>query len=291
MFFVWGIYNWFKTGLVRAILSGGKLDEAGTAALVGIALVSCMIIPYLLGSVNWALVISKLVYHDDIRRHGSGNAGATNMLRTYGKAAAACTFLGDGLKGVISVVYACLIFGHPTSEGGYLYLITAAYMAAFFAVLGHAFPCFAHFRGGKGFATTSLLILALNPGIFCILLFVFFPLVLLSRYVSLGSVVTAMFYPLLLGSFDSAFTKLGIHVLFALLIGLLVTWCHRGNLKRISEGTERKLKLWYKDAAPAEGVCADTDADEGSDTPKKTVPKSEKNKRKAKKAQREKRGQ
>ena len=113
MNWVWGIYNLFnRTGLIHAILqaNGTQPGETLSAVLLGIGFLLCVAVPYLLGSVNFALVISKRVYHDDVRRHGSGNAGSTNVLRTYGKKAAILTFLGDGLKGVLSILFACLLF-------------------------------------------------------------------------------------------------------------------------------------------------------------------------------------
>lgn len=255
-FWTWGIYNLFDNGLLRYLLARLNPTDEGRAALIGGAFALCVIVPYLLGSINWALVISRVFYHDDIRRHGSGNAGATNMMRTFGMKAAVPTFLGDGLKGVLSIVFACAIFGHPESEPYFFYTVTAAYMAAFFAILGHVFPCFAHFKGGKGFACTALCILVLNPAIFCVLLFVFFPLVIGTRYVSLGSVVTALFYPVFLSSFDSiAELPYGISSLFAFLIAALVTWAHRSNLKRIMNRTERKISLGRKNKSqtPDEG--------------------------------------
>ena len=250
----WGIYNLFKNGLLRYLLATLNPNESGRAALIGGAFALCIILPYLLGSINWAIVISRVFYHDDIRKHGSGNAGATNMLRTYGLKAAIPTFLGDGLKGVVSILIAAAIFGHPDSELYFIYNVAACYMAAFFAILGHVFPCFYHFKGGKGFASTSLCILVLNPAIFAILIFVFFPLVIGTRYVSLGSVVSALCYPVFLSSFDMARENpYGFSVLFAFLIAMLITWAHRGNLKRIMDRTERKISFGKKTAgAPAD---------------------------------------
>ena len=245
-FWVWGIYNLFDNGLVRYLLARLQPNDSGRAALIGGAFALCVIVPYLLGSINWALVISRVFYHDDIRNYGSGNAGATNMQRTFGLKAAIPTFLLDGLKGVLSIVLACALFGHPESEPYFFYTVTAAYMAAFFTIFGHVFPCFAHFKGGKGFACTALCILVLNPAVFCVLLFGFFPLVIGTRYVSLGSVVTALFYPVFLSSFDSVFTHYGINSLFAFLIAALITWAHRSNLKRIMNHTERKISLGRK---------------------------------------------
>ena len=256
MFWVFGIYNLFENGLLNVLRTSLHPDEVGEAALVGCGFVAVAILSYLLGSVNWALVISKLFYQDDIRRHGSGNAGTTNVLRTYGKRAAIFTFLGDGLKGVISVVIACAIFGFPMKGAivsgnaiydiHYIHLLTAAYLAALFAIIGHIFPIFAKFRGGKGFATFLFSAVALNPVIGLMLVAIFFVLVLGSHFVSLGSIVTAAFYPILLSSFDQAYTKYGIGTIFAFFMAALVAWSHRTNIKRLFEHTERKTYFFKK---------------------------------------------
>ncbi|MBQ8357463.1 MAG: glycerol-3-phosphate 1-O-acyltransferase PlsY [Clostridia bacterium] len=284
MFLVWGIYNLFENGLLRVLLSTFQPNENITALWIGLAFAFCIIASYLLGSVNCALVISRLFYHDDIRDHGSGNAGTTNILRSYGKKAAILTFLGDGLKGILSILIACLIFGHPTSEYYYIYLVTACYLSAFFCIFGHVFPCFSRFRGGKGFATMAVSILCLNPFIGLILAVIFFPLVLMTRYVSLGSVVTALFYPILLSSFDSITVHYGISSLIAILIAALVTWAHRGNLKRIFDRTERKLSFGHKEpvTSAAEGTVDATPEGTASE-PKKKQPMSRKKQKRLKK--------
>lgn len=250
-FLIWGIYNWFENGLLRFLFNNFTFGEGTTALLIGLGFVFCIAASYLLGSVNFALVISKFVYHDDVRKHGSGNAGATNVMRSYGKKAAILTFLGDGLKGVVAILIACAIFGHSTNDLYYVHLVSAAYLSAFFCIFGHVFPCFSHFRGGKGFATMAMCVIALNPFIALILLCLYIPLVAMTRYISLGSVVIALFYPIILSSFSKATAQLGVvqfgvPSLVALMIAALVTWAHRGNLKRIMDRTERKLKLWYK---------------------------------------------
>lgn len=255
MFFVFGIYNLFY--FFKGPLAALWTDE-NHAVLVTVGMLAVLVISYLLGSVNFALLISRTRYHDDVRTHGSGNAGTTNVLRTYGKGAAVVTFLGDGLKGVLSIVLASLIFaGVPR----FFYLQTAAYLALFGCVFGHIFPVFSHFRGGKGFATLAFSILALNPVIFVVIAVVFLTLVFSTKYVSLGSVVVALLYPVILSAFEFTL-KLGLMdnhmdlqdlllpngfaVLFAVATGALVVWAHRGNLKRISERTERRLELGRK---------------------------------------------
>lgn len=252
MFLVFGIYDlfYFFTGPIAALG-----NETNPPFLIAGGMLLVFVISYLLGSVNCALLISRIFYKDDVREHGSGNAGTTNVLRTYGKKAAIFTFIGDGLKGVLSVCLASLLFaGIP------LYLQDAAYLAAFACIFGHIFPCFAHFRGGKGFATLAMSILVLNPVIFLILAVIFFTLVLTSKYVSLGSVMVALFYPVIFSMFElrlkPGLLELhpdlpnllphGIAVLLTIAIGVLITWAHRGNLKRISNRTERKLILGKK---------------------------------------------
>lgn len=255
-----GVQDLFKGGIVRAILKNQSAEWA-SALVVGLGFGLCILLPYLLGSINTALIVSKLFFHDDVREHGSGNAGTTNVLRTYGKKPAIITFVGDSLKGVLSVLVACAIFGHPITEYGYFHMITAAYMAAFFCIFGHIFPLFSHFRGGKGFATLAGVILVLNPFLFIILLCFYLAMVLLSHFISLSSVLVALFYPMML-SVVSTITTLhlpfGTDVLFAIAMGVLITWAHRSNLRRIYDGNERKFYLRKPkvESAPAEPAQA-----------------------------------
>lgn len=253
MFFVFGIYDlfYFFQGPIAALA-----NERNYSFLIGLGMLAVLLVSYLFGSVNFALLISRTRYHDDVRTHGSGNAGTTNVLRTYGKGAAALTFLGDGLKGVLSIVVACFLFA-----GVPFYLQAAAYFAMLGCILGHIFPVFSHFRGGKGFATLLFSILVLNPVIFLLVAAVFLILVFSTGYVSLGSVVVALLYPVILSAFEFTL-KLGLMdnhmdmkellypngyaVLFAVAVGALVVFAHRGNLKRISNRTERKLELGKK---------------------------------------------
>lgn len=260
-FLVFGIYDLFRNGIIRRILNATELPEGGRAAVLGGGFLLCIVVAYLLGSINWALVISRVVYHDDVRRYGSGNAGTTNILRTYGRKAAILTFVGDTLKGAVAVLFACLVFGYPASEPYYLHLVCAAYLSAFFCIFGHVFPCFSHFKGGKGFATMAGVILVLDPVIFLILFAMYVPLVLLSHYVSLSSIIAAMFYPVLLSSFDSTRPiPLGVHALIAMLIAALIVWCHRSNIKRLLNHTENKFYL--KKRAPKEEPTAASEDEE-----------------------------
>lgn len=259
--FAFGVYDLFDTGLLHGVLHLGGMEDVGRAVTIGLGLLACMVVGYLLGSVNFALLISKRFFRDDVRNHGSGNAGTTNVLRTYGKKAAAFTFLGDAFKGILSVLFACLLFGVNPMRMDYLFLVTAVYLAGFFCVLGHVFPVFSHFRGGKGFATMVGLVLVLNPAIFVVLFILYVPLVLGTHYISLSSVLMALFWPLVLSLVDRVITGYGIHVLFVVAIGMLITWAHRGNLQRIYEGNERKFYLFGK-KEPVVSTQSANDAEE-----------------------------
>ena len=211
---------------------------------------------YLLGSVNTSIIISKLLYRDDIRNHGSGNAGATNMLRTYGKLAALLTLLGDVAKTAISVLFAAVIFGF-NYRGEISTGVGFCYVAGLFTILGHIFPVYYGFKGGKGVLATAAMALILSPVAFLILITLFVIIVAISRYVSLGSVVAAILYPIVLhGIFQVQFgtTMPGLTALSAIIAAIIIVWCHRKNLERISNHTENKISFKKKpaEASPIE---------------------------------------
>lgn len=205
-----------------------------------IMLILCYIITalaaYALGSLNWAVIISHAKYHDDIRKHGSGNAGMTNMLRTYGKTDALLTFLGDALKTALSIVIGMFLVG--AVHGG-------NYVAGCFAILGHVFPCYYGFKGGKGVVASAVTILMLDPLVFLVIIAVFIVVVAISRYISLGSVICAMLYPLLVYVHSSPATR-PVATSVALLIGLFVIFLHRANIERLMTGKENKLSFKKK---------------------------------------------
>ena len=236
--------------------------------IIGILL--CMIVPYILGSLNFAIIISKIFYHDDIRKYGSGNAGTTNMLRTYGKIPAAATLLLDMSKGAISVLFGVLILGTAKHIPDYYTGAFAGnYIAGLFAILGHMFPCFYRFKGGKGVATTAVVILCTSPITFLILLACFVIIVLGSKMISLGSVMCMLIYPLVLSKFtqgDSATVLQPQAVLFAFIIMGLVVFMHRSNIKRIWEGTESKLSFTKHAKVPTSGAVAAEEPEETDET-------------------------
>ena len=205
-----------------------------------IALFLVCMVAYLLGSINTSILISRM-YGTDIRRHGSGNAGATNTLRTLGKKAAVMVVLGDAIKGVLAILLSgfwvklCANLGAEVLENAEMYRCCAG----FFAIMGHNFPIYFKFRGGKGVLTSAAVIAVLEPVIFLCLLAIFIIIVAITRYVSLGSVCSAaglIVLPVIILGFDHL-----PFLIFGLLAGLSAILMHRGNLIRLKKGTERKL--------------------------------------------------
>jgi acyl phosphate:glycerol-3-phosphate acyltransferase len=208
-------------------LIGANFHEIPLAVSLLLMLVY-IFIPYLLGSVNTAIIVSGLMYHDDVRNHGSGNAGFTNMMRNYGKKAAIVTFVGDILKTVIAVLIGWCVYGYLT-----------AYIAGLACLIGHVFPVFYNFRGGKGVLCMTAIILMLDWRLFLILLAIFIILVMGTKYISAGSVICAMLFPLLLNRMND--TPFRLIEFVALIIAIIIIVKHKENIKRIFNGTESKF--------------------------------------------------
>lgn len=186
-----------------------------------------MVCAYLLGSFSTSITVSKLFYHQDIRQMGSGNAGATNTLRNFGAHKALLVMLGDGLKAVLAMWMARWLVGPE-----------AMLYAGGVAVLGHIFPVYYGFQGGKGVMSAAAMILAFDWRMFLIMLAVFASTVLLTRIVSLASILAAVsFLPsMLLFHQDNLW-----YVLFSGGLAAVVIWKHRSNIRRLKQGTESKL--------------------------------------------------
>lgn len=229
------IGNAYINGIIPQIMA--KTSGGFALAFFIAGLILCALIGYVLGSLNFALILSKKMYGEDIRNHGSKNAGTTNMMRTYGKKAAFLTILGDILKGIVAVAIGAFAMGN----------VLGGYLAGLFCVIGHVFPVFYGFKGGKGVATAAAVILMLNPFVFLCVLGVFVITVILSRYISLGSVLSAAVFPLLtfytyFGTTEYIPYK-GFAFLFSFLMALLVIIKHRTNLSRLAHGTESKFSF------------------------------------------------
>ena len=197
------------------------------------------IIAYLLGSISFSVIISKKMAGFDVREKGSGNAGTTNVLRSVGKKAAIFTLLCDVLKGVLAILVAFiagLIFKDKLDRA---LLVVLAGIAV---IVGHTFPIFFGFKGGKGIATALgvLLITNWNIGLICLV----FALVLmaLTRMVSLGSIAAAVLFPVLVIFMPhTAYLVDGNYIVYSILIAVLVIYNHRANVNRLLEGKENKL--------------------------------------------------
>ena len=221
-----------------------------------------LVVGYLLGSINTALAVSKVKYGEDIRTKGSGNAGLTNALRIYGKGAALMVLLGDVAKAVVASLLGILvhnlvmtssstfliggqafvdIYAEITNKG----VIPGAMFACFGAILGHNWPLYFKFKGGKGVLVSAVTIFVLSwkVGLICMALFVI--LVAIFRYVSLGSIAAAICYPIsilvatIMGWQYGSWWYFG----FALVVGTLVVYSHRSNISRLLAGNEKKLKF------------------------------------------------
>ena len=248
----------YTMGLFGYFCNGGEFDTAVFFLLCAASLVLCICVGYFLGSINTSIIISKLFYGEDVRNYGSGNAGATNVLRTYGKKSALFTTLGDVLKTVIAVVAGCFI-GFPVvciSSNGVI-MQFGGYVAALFAVIGHTFPIYYRFKGGKGVLCAATAVLVLSPMLFVFLMLIFAFLVIGTKYVSLGSVVAVMAYPILL---DRMYGH-SLCTLITLLIAALVVYNHRSNLKRVLNRTENKISIGKKDKEKSEKVESSSDGE------------------------------
>ena len=205
-----------------------------------------IILPYLLCGINSAIIVTRLKTGKDIRTMGSGNAGLTNTYRTQGKAAALFVLLGDVAKGVLSVIIVWLCFKYlveidarNASEG----YECALYASGVSAILGHVFPIYYGFKGGKGVLVTVAVLLAINWVPAVILLGIFAVIVAATRYVSLGSCIAAALYPvavLIFGLIEHNPSVVANTVLSAVIGGLII-FMHHDNIKRLMNHTEKKL--------------------------------------------------
>lgn len=201
------------------------------------------IIAYLIGSINFSVILSKKMAGFDVREKGSGNAGSTNMLRSVGKKAAAITLICDILKGVVSIGIAILL-GNVIENMNRELLLQIAGIAV---VIGHTFPIFFGFKGGKGVATSLGVILMSNWQIGLICLVFALVLMVLTKMVSLGSCAAAVLFPVLTLFINTNYTVLSegksgkVYLIYSILLAAIVLFNHRSNIKRILNGTENKV--------------------------------------------------
>lgn len=241
-------YGWIaeKIGLNTFVFGNGTVVPEAVSTL---EILACVVIGYLLGSINSAIIVSGKLFGKDIRNFGSGNAGLTNMLRVFGKKAALFTLLGDMLKSALSVLLGTWISYSPAFnvEGGYI--------AALFCVLGHIAPVYYKFKGGKGVLAAATAILILDPFVFLLLIATFALVLFIFRYVSMASVIAAFFYPayVYIIEINLVHQVPGIFkMLFATITALMVIVMHRKNIERVYKGTESKFSFKSKPQAQKE---------------------------------------
>lgn len=205
------------------------------------AIIISFVVAYLLGSINTSVIVGK-IKGVDIRKKGSGNAGMTNTLRVIGKTAAVYVFIFDFLKAIIALVASIFIAKAFVSEGGDA-LEYCKYVAGFGAVLGHNFPIYFGFKGGKGIVSSIAVIIFLDWRIGIIIAAVSILIMAITKYVSLGSVVGAILYPIFVIAFNTDFDVVTVpyYIAMSVVISLLALYRHRANISRLLNGTESKL--------------------------------------------------
>ena len=191
------------------------------------------VIAYFCGCFNGAVIVSKYILRDDVRSHGSGNAGLTNFYRTFGGPLTAVVILTDVLKAVVAVLVASALLGGTDF---------AKYWAGLFCLLGHMFPCMFHFRGGKGILSGGAIAIMIDWRVALVVWGGFLILAVATKYVSLGSCWAGASFP-----FATWFVFWDPILLFlAVLMGGLILWKHRENIKRLLAGNESKFSLHKK---------------------------------------------
>ena len=209
--------------------------------------ITMLLIAYVLGSIPSAVWIGKKYYGVDIREHGSKNAGTTNMLRVLGRRAALPVFVLDFFKGFVAVTLIGLM--RYDADINSAWWINLKILGVFAAVIGHIFPIFANFKGGKGVATLVGAVTGIYPQIIFLCFAVWFLVFLISHYVSLASMTAGCCFPLLVVIYSSSewsrnndvsFT----FIIFAFAVAILLLWSHRKNIERLKAGTESKIYIW-----------------------------------------------
>ena len=199
------------------------------------------VIAYFCGCFNGAVIVSKYILRDDVRGHGSGNAGLTNFYRTFGGPLTFVVILTDVLKAVVAVLVGVWLTGQllPIGSGAAQTTATALaeYWSGLFCLLGHMFPCMFQFKGGKGILSGGTIAIMIDWRVALVVWGCFLVLAVLTRYVSLGSSSTGVALPIV----TWVVYQDGLLLLLSLVIGGLIVWKHRGNLQRLAAGTESKF--------------------------------------------------
>ena len=200
-----------------------------------------MLIAYFCGCFNGAVIVSKYILRDDVRNHGSGNAGLTNFYRTFGGPLTFVVILTDVLKAVVAILIGTMLFRNMIVDDTFV-ITLAKYWAGLWCLLGHMFPCMFHFKGGKGILSGGAIAIMIDWRIALVVWGGFLILAILTRYVSLGSCWAGASFP-----FATWFVYHNVVItVLGAVIGLLILYMHRGNIKRLLTGTENKFSLHKK---------------------------------------------
>ncbi len=202
-----------------------------------------VICAYLLGSIPSAVWIGKRYYGIDIREHGSKNAGTTNTLRVLGKRAAIPVFIIDFLKGFLAVTLSNLLAYNESLDSNFI--INVKIGLIFAAVLGHIFPIFAGFKGGKGVATIAGAVVGIYPPAILLCLIVWFLSLLITHYVSFSSMLAGVMYPIFIMISPQTNHSIPL-IIFSLIVAVLLIYTHRKNIKRLMAGEESKIYVFKK---------------------------------------------
>ena len=220
-----------------------------------LAILISAVLSYLLGSFNSSILVVRLLKHQDIREFGSHNAGLTNTLRCFGKGCAALTLVGDLAKGIVAVLLSkgiCELLGTGLTAQNDVHFI--GYIAGIFAILGHVFPIYYHFKGGKGVLVGVSVFLGIDWKVFLCLTVIFAVVLAISKYVSLGSIIAAACCPVVTFLFqfwqrgDLPMWYLWLNTGLAALMGAWVIYMHRTNIQRLKAGNENKFSFHSKKA-------------------------------------------
>ncbi len=197
-------------------------------------LLPAAVLAYLCGCFNGAVVVSKYILRDDVRNHGSGNAGLTNFYRTFGGVLTLVVILCDVVKMIVAVRLVALLIGDT---------VPAKYWAGLFCLLGHMFPCMFRFQGGKGILSGGTLAIMINWKVAVVVWGGFLILTALTRYVSLGSIWAGASFPFISWR---CYPQFPLAIALAFVTGGLVVWRHRANMQRLLNGNENKFSFRHK---------------------------------------------
>lgn len=226
-------------------------SERNVVNMVVLSVIFLLIVAYLLGSIPNAVWIGKRYYGIDVREHGSKNAGATNTLRVLGRQAALPVFALDVLKGFVAVTLMSLMKYSPAVGDEMLTIFKILAVVA--AVIGHIFPIFADFRGGKGVATLVGSVVAIAPSVILLCFGVWLVVFILTNYVSLASMCAGVSFPIFILTSPRTNDNISL-IIFSFAVAVLLIWTHRKNISRLRAGTESKISIF-----PTDGNKPDVD--------------------------------